>query len=127
MPHLQPELSEVILFVRDVTGIQRATITGDTLLESDQGIAGDDGTELLTEAEKVFGVSFPDDIQAFRTLFSLQENEYLFTAEGIDLLGIVRLINWLRGIPRPVITDLSFGKLCRVLAELRQDSASGET
>ncbi len=53
--------------------------------------------------------------QGLRTIFSLKENEYLFNSEGLDLLGICRFFEWIRGIPRPVIRDLSVGQLHRAL------------
>jgi len=116
---MEPSMTDVIAFVREFAGCKRETINENTLLEKDLGITGDDGVELLEEAEKVFGVSFSTEEEGFREAFSLKENEYLFHSEGIDFLGIVYIFRRLRGIPAPVIRDLSVGKLHRVLVEAR--------
>lgn len=115
---MEPSLEEVIAFVRKCSGCRRKAIDENTWLENDLGITGDDGVELLEEAEKVFGVSFATEEEDFRQLFSLQENEYLFHSEGIDFFGIAWLCRKLRGIPAPVIRDLSVGQLHRVLVKL---------
>ncbi|WP_039054780.1 hypothetical protein [Enterobacter sp. Bisph1] len=115
---MDPKLEDVIAFVRKCTGCYREAIDENTLLENDLGVAGDDGDELLQEAEQVFGVSFGRE-EHFRALFSLKENEYLFTGEGLDLLGICYLWRKLRGIPEPVFRDLSIAQLHNVLVKLR--------
>lgn len=114
-----PELEEVIAFVREFSGWHRKEINKHTRLENDLDITGDDGVELLEEAEKVFAVSFDTAEEDFRTLFSLQENEYLFSSEGFDLLGISYFCRWLRGDPHPVVRDLTIGQLHKVLVKLR--------
>lgn len=116
---MEPSLADVIAFVREFSGCRRENIDENTCLENDLGITGDDGVELLEEAEKVFGVSFFAEEDDFRKAFSLQEIEYLFHSEGIDFLGIVYLCRRLRGIPAPVIRDLSVGQLHSVLVEAR--------
>lgn len=55
---VEPTLQQVIDFVREISGDVKSVITEETRLEADLGIAGDDGVELLEEAEKRFGVSF---------------------------------------------------------------------
>ncbi|MEJ1267413.1 hypothetical protein WDV93_08480 [Pantoea ananatis] len=62
--------------------------------------------------------SIPED-DDFRTLFDLKENEYLFSSEGLDLLGIGYFFEWLRGKPHSVVKDLSVGQLHQVLVKLR--------
>jgi acyl carrier protein len=70
-------------FVRDRSGIsQGKQITLDTQFERDLGITGDDGEELLTAAEKHFGVLLSDEAGGYRQTFNLNPNEYLFNAEG---------------------------------------------
>ncbi|HGM5492135.1 TPA: hypothetical protein ACKP1B_003815 [Serratia fonticola] len=113
-------LHDVIGFVRKFTGEHRAPINENTWLEADLGISGDDGVEFLEEAAQVFGVVLYTEEDGYRFTFDLQQNEYIFTSEGLDLLGMSRLINWLRGMPRPVICDLSVGHLYEVLVEARQ-------
>jgi len=53
-------------------------ISGDTLLQDDLGITGDDGDELLNAAAAHFGV-VPSDLQR---AFSLADDEVLFDSEG---------------------------------------------
>lgn len=106
---MSPTLHDVIDFVRKFTGEYRAPIDGNTWLEADLGISGDDGVDFLVEVAQAFGVVLHTEEEGYRLTFNLQENEYIFTSEGVDLLGVSRLINWLRGIPRPVIRDLSVG------------------
>lgn len=116
---MSPSVEEVIAFVREFSGCTRKAIDESTLLEDDLGICGDDGVELLEEAEKFFAVRFATDEEDFRSLFSLKENEYLFTSEGLDLLGICYFFRWLRGEPEPVVRDLSIGQLHQVLVKVR--------
>jgi len=99
---MDPSLSQVIIFVHQFSKAPLASVHEQTLLEA---------------AEKTFRVDFCSTEQSFSTIFSLKENEYLFNSEGLDLLGICRLFDWIRGIPRPVIRDLSVGQLHRALVE----------
>ena len=110
-----PTLEEVIALVRRISGDHKTPINAGTRLEEDLHITGDDGVELLEAAEQAFGVSFFGDGVDFMELFELKENEYLFTAEGLDLLGLDRLCRWLRNEPEPVVADLSVGKLHRIV------------
>lgn len=116
---MSPTLAEVISFIREYAGLRKQPIDENTYIENDLGIAGDDGVELLQEAETVFGVCFETDEYNLRTLFSMSDNEYLFTAEGLDLFGISRFFAWLRGIPEPTIRDLTVGEFHQVLVKLR--------
>lgn len=114
---MEPPLADVIAFVREFSGCRREAIDENSWLEKDLGITGDDGVELLEEAENVFGVSFSAEEDGFREAFSLKENEYLFHSEGIDFFGIVYLCRRLRGIPAPVVRDLTVGQLHSALVE----------
>ena len=114
---VEPTLQQVIDFVREFSGDAKSVITEETRLEADLGITGDDGVELLEEAEKRFGVSFVTEERSFKETFGLGENEYLFNAEGVDLLGARRLVGWIRNEPRCVVRDLTVGELWRVLGE----------
>jgi hypothetical protein len=91
---------------------RKTAIDENTRLEKDPGIAGDDGSQPIEEAELRFGVSLLDEEG---NAFGLKENEYLFTGKGLGLFGICRFIDWLRSIPRPVITDLTVGQLHQAL------------
>ena len=53
-------------------------ITPDTQFERDLGLTGDDGTDLLKAAEKMFEVKFAN----LRETFKLGPNEFLFNSEG---------------------------------------------
>lgn len=85
---MKPTLKDVIEFVREFSGDHKSAITEHTLLDADLGITGDDGVELLEDAEKKFGVSFVTEERSFQETFGLGENEYLFNSEGVDFLGI---------------------------------------
>jgi len=124
---MDPTLEEVIDFIREFSGCRNKFIDENTWLENDLGITGDDGVELLKEAEKIFDVSLPPEGEDFCKLFSLKENEYLFHSEGIDFFGIAWLYRRLRGIPAEVIRDLSVGQLHRVLVYVRgKNNASAQ-
>nr|WP_237449371.1 DUF1493 family protein [Pantoea sp. Taur] len=84
-------MEEVIEFVREFSGDHKSVITEHTRQDADLGITGDDGVELLEDAEKKFGVSFVTEERSFQETFGLGDNEYLFNSEGLDLLGIGRL------------------------------------
>lgn len=116
-------LEDVIAFVRKFTSCYRETIDENTFLERDLGVTGDDGVELLEEAENVFGLRFETEEEDFRAIFSLKENEYLFNSEGLDLLGIGYLWRRLRGKPEPVIRDLSIAQLHNVLVKLHSQKS----
>ncbi len=117
---MSPSIIEVINFIREYSGIRKKHIDENTYIDRELGITGDDGVELLEEAEKVFEVSFESEVHNLRTLFSMKENEYLFHAEGFDLFGISRFIDWLRGKHRPIIRDLTVGEFHQALVILRQ-------
>lgn len=123
---MNPTLADVISFIREYAGLRKQPVDEHSYIEKDLHIAGDDGVELLQEAEKVFGVCFETDEHNLRTLFSMKDNEYLFTAEGLDLLGISRFFAWLRGIPEPTIRDLTVGEFHQVLVKLRSQQHAGE-
>ncbi|TDP18293.1 hypothetical protein DFO52_104298 [Enterobacter sp. AG326] len=76
-----------------------------------------DGVAQIEDCEKAFGVTLVIDEDGFEKTFSLAENEFLFSTEGIDYFGIFRLIRRLRGIPEPVIRDLTVGELHAVLVK----------
>lgn len=116
---MSPSLQDVISFIREHSGVRKQYIDENTYIEEDLHITGDDGVELLEEAEKVFGVCFETDEHNLKTLFSMKDNEYLFSSEGFDPFGIFRFFERLRGIPNPTIRDLTVGELHQVLVKLR--------
>ncbi|MGK9175066.1 hypothetical protein KXR87_17925 [Yokenella regensburgei] len=121
---MSPTLPEVISFIREYAGLRKQPIDANAYIEKDLHICGDDGVELLQEAEKFFGVCFETDEHNLRTLFSMKENEYLFTSEGLDLLGISYFFEWVRGIPHPTTRDLTVGEFHQVLVKLRSQQES---
>ena len=113
---VNPSFDEVVAFVRESRRIRKdRSITPETRLEADLGITGDDGVDLLEEAEKHFKLRLTSDEHGVRETFNLKPNEYLFESEGFDPLGITTLIRWLRGEPRPVVRDLTVGELHKAL------------
>ncbi len=114
---MEPTLEQIIEIIQDNFGPYRKTIDGTSRVEEDLHICGDDGVELLEACEQAFSISFDTEDNSFRNRFSLAENEYLFTSEGFDLFCIGRFVDWLRGIPKPVIRDVTVGKLHRVIVE----------
>lgn len=90
---MNPSLSEVISFIREYSGLRKQPIDANSYIEKDLHIAGDDGAELLEEAEKVFGVSFETGDHNLKSLFSMKDNEYLFTSEGFDPFGSFVFLN----------------------------------
>lgn len=110
-------LTQVIEVVRQSSGHHRKRIDENTLIEADLDICGMDGDALIEDCEEAFGVTLITEENGYEKTFSLSENEFLFSTEGIDYFGICRLIRRLRGIPEPVIRDLTVGKLHAVLVK----------
>jgi len=112
-----PTLSQVIEVVRQSSGHHRKHIDENTLIEADLQICGMEGDALIEDCEVAFGVTLVTEEDGYEKTFSLAENEFLFSTEGIDYFGICRLIRWLRRIPEPVIRDLTVGELHAVLVK----------
>ncbi|MGM8792718.1 hypothetical protein ACS6K7_16060 [Enterobacter chuandaensis] len=123
---MEPTLSQVIEVVRNSSGEHRKPIDSNTLIEADLHICGIDGEDLLEDCEEAFGVQLATEEDGYRKTFSLAENEYLFTGEGIDFFGICRFIRWVRGIPEPVIRDLTVGELHAVLVKAVKEQVKHE-
>ncbi|WP_347940897.1 hypothetical protein ABHM55_02480 [Enterobacter kobei] len=114
---MYPTLSQVIEVVRHSSGHHRNHIDANTLIEADLDICGMDGDALIEDCEAAFGVTLITEEDGYETTFSLAENEFLFSTEGIDYFGICRLIRRIRGIQEPVIRDLTVGELHAVLVK----------
>lgn len=123
---MEPTLEQVIEVIRESSGHRRNPIDEDTLIEADLGICGDDGQELLEDCERAFNIEFHTANNSLRNRFALAENEYLFTSEGFDPFGVGRFIRWIRGIPEPIIRDLTVGKLHNVLVEAVREQCKKE-
>jgi len=103
---------EVVAFVREFTGVRsHQAITGETRLEADLGVTGDDGKDLLCAAVERFRVDLASPENGIAQTLQLGPDEYFFGPEGFDLPGISVLVRWLRGEPRPVYRDLTVGEL----------------
>lgn len=85
-----PTFDEFIDFLRNFAHVpSRKLITAETLIEDDLGITGDDGLDLLKETEKRFGVQLCSEEHGFRQTFNLEPNEYIFSSEGFELIGLL--------------------------------------
>ena len=103
-----PSFDQFVAFLREAQGIRtRISITPATRLEKDLGITGDDGTDLLVETEKQFGVKLWSEEHGYRQTFHLGPDEYLFHSEGFDIFWLIRR---LLGRPDPV-RELTVGEL----------------
>ncbi|MCR6663817.1 MAG: DUF1493 family protein [Luteimonas sp.] len=106
-----PSFAEVVAFVRDFSGIHsKKEIAPGTRLEADLGVTGDDGDDLLQEAEKRFDSALVRQ-DGYVTTFGLAPNEYLFHPEALGLLGIGAIVSFIRGQPKHVVRDLTMGEL----------------
>jgi hypothetical protein len=107
----EPSLLDVANFVRAWTGMSnKFVVRSETRLEADLGVTGDEGEELLKAVAKAFSVALANPDDGYRTTFSLSPNEYLFSSEGFDMLGIGSLIGH-GGTPNHFVRDLTVGQL----------------
>ena len=118
---MYPTISQVIEVVRQSFGHHRKRIDENTLIEADLDICGMDGVALIEDCEETFGVTLVTKEDGYEKTFSLAENEFLFSTEGIDYFGICRLIRRRRGVPEPVIRDLTVGALHAVLVKAAKE------
>lgn len=96
-------IDNLIRIIREFHRIpQRKVICGNSLIENELGITGDDGVELLEEIEKTYGISFA------REDFGLSKNESLFHSEGASLSG---LLVWLFGRDKENVKALTVAQL----------------
>ena len=121
-----PTLSQVIEVVRQSSGHYHKHIDANTLIEADLDICGMDGEALIEDCEAAFGVTLVTEEDGYEKTFSLADNELLFSTEGIDYFGICRLIRRIRGIPEPVIHDLTVGELHAVLIKAVKEQIKHE-
>jgi acyl carrier protein len=87
-----PTFIEFADFLRNhIVVSTKQAISPSTQFESDLGVTGDDGIELLEAVERHFDINFPTG-EDFRKLFNLAPNEFLFHGEGFDGFN---LLSWL--------------------------------
>ena len=97
-------------FIRDWAQLHDdQEISPDTQFERDLGITGGDGTDLIEAVANKFGLEFSAES------FDLRPNEFLFNAEGWDLLGVF----WrsLRRKPEPEVRSFTVGELWDALSK----------
>ncbi|MFY9996727.1 MAG: DUF1493 family protein [Leclercia sp.] len=63
---MEPTLSQVIETIRESFGPYRKPIGGNSRIEEDLDICGDDGNELLEACEQAFNISFNTFIMQIR-------------------------------------------------------------
>ena len=115
-----PSFAETVEFVRRFSGHGCKTIVAvDTRLDADLGITGDDGSDLLEEAARYFGADLASH-DGYRTTFGLGPSEYLFHAEGLDLVGVGKVMDWIFGRTRPVARDLTVRQLHEAICRTRR-------
>jgi acyl carrier protein len=127
MPH-EPTTEEVAEFVRRFAGISSdRSIGADTKIDDDLDLTGMDGIALLQAIEEHFGVVLMTDENGVRDAFDLGPNEYLFGSEGLDLLGVSKLIRLVKGEPDPIVRDLTIEELRRAIrrASTRKGDRAG--
>ncbi len=116
-------LDNLIAVIREKQGIsEKKLITGYTALESDLGITGDDGIELLEEIEKQFSLSFAGEDGTIRAVFDLEKNEYLFHSEGFNPFASLLL---LFGIDSEKVKPVTVGQLYEAAVKAKSRSNSG--
>lgn len=109
-------VEDVAAFVRAFTRLSaRRTIGPDTRLDADLGITGDDGDDLLVGASRHFGVDLACPDRGIARTLQLESNEHLFNPEGVDPLGIARLVRLFRNEPEPIFRDLTVAELHRAI------------
>ena len=98
MPHVS--FDEVADLVAEFVGADRSRISTSTRVESDLGITGDDGEELLQAIATRFGTDFNRADHGGR---------FLFGSEGMSLplLSIRQLL----GHPKPTVIPITVGDL----------------
>jgi acyl carrier protein len=98
MPNVS--FDEVADLVADFSGAARSRITPSSRVESDLGITGDDGVELLQALAARFGTNFnrPD-----------HSGRYLFGSEGHALL--TNGVRYLLGRPKSKVIPITVGDL----------------
>lgn len=106
--------AEIEEFVRRHQRIPASTlITPETQFERDLGITGDDGSELLVDAETYFNVSFDTDAHTSEDIFKLADNEFLFHGEGVV---------WPSSIfSRYTVRSFSVGELHEAISKLQAE------
>ena len=86
-----PSFEQFAVFIREFAKLSpEIVIARVTRFERDLGITGDDGRDLLDEAEKRFGVELSSVENGVRHVFNLGPNENLFHSEGVGVLGVFR-------------------------------------
>lgn len=111
-----PTFEEFTEFLRSFASLSsKKQISAMTLFEDDLGITGDDGSDLLEETEKRFGVKLSSEEHGYMETFNLGPNEYLFNSEGMDLLGFFKGLFGTKEIVRAFTVGELYDAVCREL------------
>jgi hypothetical protein len=115
-------IDDVISAVRKYHGLSESyVITPKSLLESDLGITGDDGSDLFTDLEGEFKIKFSDEKTSFRQTFGLEENQFLFHSEVTNpFTAILNLFGYCKENVKPI----SIGELHKVIVERQKNHVS---
>ena len=109
-------IDELVQFIRYEMSISdRVPITEDSMLESDLGITGDDGVDLINAIEKAFDIVIFDSGKPTYNVFNLKENEYLFHSEGWDFWGLIQC----------TVKPISVGDLHQAIVKLQHNHTDG--
>lgn len=93
--------------IRKFCGIpDSTTISENTAFEDDLGITGDDGQELLQFIENELGVSFAGGDGSITDAFNLEQDEYLFHAEGLSFFSMFQKQNVRRTRVKDIVLAL---------------------
>ena len=115
-----PSFEDLAELIRKCQGLKAdKPINPDSQFERDLGVTGDDGTELLQKIEQHYGIHFTPES------FQLQDNEFLFNGEGLDIFGVVwRMI---RNKPESEVRSFTVGELYLALQREIEVKAKRET
>lgn len=107
---MKPTFEEFSDFIREVAGLPASTeITPATRFEKDLGITGDDGSDLLTDVERKFGVLLHSKEDGYRKTFNLEQNEFLFNSEGFNPFQLITML--LKKSGKSKVRDFTVGEL----------------
>ena len=116
-------IENLVTLIRTTQGISKNKVINEsTLLESDLGITGDDGRELLEEIENQFNLSFVGKDGTHKEFFDLENNQYLFHSEGVDLFGI---FSFFLGRKTENVKSISVGELYNAASKAKRNSENG--
>ena len=116
-------IENLVALIRTTQGLSKKKVINETtLLENDLGITGDDGRELLEEIENQFNLSFAGKDGSLKDVFDLENDQYLFHSEGVDLFGI---FSFLLGKKPENVKPISVGELFNAASKAKRKLENG--